>query len=41
MKVRAVVRYRNGLRCGFEFLVLSDEQKSTLHQLCVVLANAC
>jgi hypothetical protein len=39
-KLRAVVRYRDGLRCGFEFLVLSDEHKVVLHQVCVVLANA-
>ena len=40
MKVRAVVRYSDGLRCGFEFLVVTEEQKQTLHQVCVVLANA-
>ena len=40
MKVRAVVRYSKGLRCGFEFLVVTDEQKLILRQVCVVLANA-
>jgi len=40
MKVRAVVRYSDGLRCGFEFLVVTEEQKQMLHQVCVVLANA-
>jgi hypothetical protein len=35
-----VVRYSDGLRCGFEFLVVTEEQKQTLHQVCVVLANA-
>lgn len=40
MKVRAVVRYSGGLRCGFEFLVVTDEQKLILRQICVVLANA-
>ena len=40
MKVRAVVRYSDGLRCGFEFLVVPDEQKELLRQVCVVLANA-
>ena len=40
MKLRAVVRYSEGLRCGFEFLVVTDEQKLMLHQVCVVLANA-
>ena len=39
-KLRAVVRYSDGLRCGFEFLVLTNEQKLTLRQVCVVLANA-
>lgn len=40
MKVRAVVRYSEGLRCGFEFLVVTDEQRLMLRQVCVVLANA-
>jgi PilZ domain len=40
MRVRAVVRYCKGLRCGFEFLVVTDEQKLKLRQVCVVLANA-
>ncbi len=40
MKVRAVVRYSDGLRCGLEFLVVTDEQRRTLRQVCVVLANA-
>jgi len=39
MRVRAVVRYSEGLRCGFEFLVVTDEQKLMLRQVCVVLAN--
>jgi hypothetical protein len=40
MKLRAVVRYCEGLSCGFEFLVVTAEQKLMLHQVCVVLANA-
>ena len=40
MKLRAVVRYSEGLSCGFEFLVMTSEQKLMLHQVCVVLANA-
>ena len=40
MKLRAVVRYSEGLSCGFEFLVMTTEQKLVLHQVCVVLANA-
>ncbi len=39
MKVRAVVRYSDGLRCGFEFLIVTDEQRLILRQVCVVLAN--
>jgi len=40
IKVRAVVRYNEGLRCGFEFLVVTDDQRLILRQLCVMLANA-
>jgi PilZ domain len=40
MKLRAVVRYSEGLSCGFEFLVMTGEQKLKLHQVCVVLSNA-
>src|SRR5208282_620141 len=40
MKLRAVVRYSEGLRCGFEFLVMNDEQRLVVHQVCAVLANA-
>jgi len=40
MKLRAVVRYCEGLSCGFEFLVVTTDQKLMLHQVCVVLANA-
>ncbi|MFY9559436.1 MAG: PilZ domain-containing protein [Terriglobales bacterium] len=40
MKVRAVVRYSEGLRCGFEFLIVTDEQKETLRRVCEVLATA-
>ncbi|MGA7294046.1 MAG: PilZ domain-containing protein [Terriglobales bacterium] len=39
-KVRAVVRYSDGLRCGFEFLIVTDEQRMILRQVCVTLANA-
>jgi hypothetical protein len=39
-KLRAVVRYSEGLRCGFEFLVVPEAQKLILRQVCVVLANA-
>jgi len=40
MRVRAVVRYSAGLRCGFEFLIVTDEQKETMRRLCETLANA-
>lgn len=40
MKVRAIVRYSQGLRCGFEFLVVTSEQKDTLRLTCEVLANS-
>lgn len=39
-KFRAAVRYSEGLRCGFEFLVVPEAQKLILRQVCVVLANA-
>jgi hypothetical protein len=39
IKVRAVVRYSDGLRCGFEFLVMTETQRLLLQQVCVVLAN--
>lgn len=40
VKVRAIVRYSHGLRCGFEFLVVTSEQKETLRRTCEVLANS-
>ena len=40
IKVRAVVRYSDGLRCGLQFLVVTDEQRLLLREVCVVLANA-
>jgi len=30
MKLRAIVRYSQGLRCGFEFLVVTREQRETM-----------
>jgi len=39
MKVRAIVRYSNGLRCGFEFLVVNSQQRETMRRLCEGLAN--
>ncbi len=39
LRVRAIVRYRQGLRYGFEFLTLSDAQRDTIHRVCEMLAT--
>lgn len=39
LKVRAIVRYRQGLRYGFEFLTLSDTQRDIVRRVCEVLAT--
>jgi hypothetical protein len=39
IKVRAIVRYRQGLRYGFEFLTLNDAQRDTVHRVCQYLAT--
>ncbi|MGA7217629.1 MAG: PilZ domain-containing protein [Candidatus Sulfotelmatobacter sp.] len=39
LKVRAIVRYRQGLRYGFEFLTLTDNQREMLERVCEVLAG--
>jgi len=39
LKVRAIVRYRDGLRYGFEFLTLNDAQRDMLRRVCEVLAT--
>ena len=38
LKVRAIVRYRQGLRYGFEFLTLGDAQRDTVRRVCDLLA---
>ena len=38
LKVRAVVRYSNGLHYGFEFLTLTTEQRDRLQRVCHMLA---
>jgi hypothetical protein len=38
MTLRAVVRSSEGRRCGFEFLVVTDDQKRILRQVCGDLA---
>lgn len=40
MKVRAVVRYARGLRCGFEFLVVSSDLREILQRTCDLLNTA-
>jgi PilZ domain len=39
IKVRAIVRYRQGLRYGFEFLTLNDSQRNTIQRVCQYLAT--
>jgi hypothetical protein len=39
MRVRALARYRDGLRHGFEFLALNEEQHGLLHRVCAMLGN--
>jgi hypothetical protein len=39
LKVRAIVRYRQGLRYGFEFLTLSEAQRDTVRRVCEMLAT--
>ncbi|MGH9496444.1 MAG: PilZ domain-containing protein [Candidatus Sulfotelmatobacter sp.] len=39
IKVRAIVRYRQGLRYGFEFLTLNDTQRNTIVRVCQYLAT--
>ncbi len=37
MKIRALVRYRDGLRHGFEFLTLTADQREVVDQACEML----
>jgi len=37
MKIRALVRYRDGLRHGFEFLALSPKQREAVNHTCETL----
>jgi PilZ domain len=39
IKVRAIVRYRQGLRYGFEFLTLNNHQRDTIVRVCEFLAT--
>jgi len=38
LKLRAIVRYRDGLRHGFEFLIQHAAQRDTLRRVCEVLS---
>jgi hypothetical protein len=38
LKLRAIVRYHQGLRHGFEFLARSPEQSEAIRQLCESMA---
>jgi hypothetical protein len=39
MKFRALVRYRTGLRHGFEFLALNEQQRDALRRACQMLSS--
>ncbi|MGH9499877.1 MAG: PilZ domain-containing protein [Terriglobales bacterium] len=39
VRVRALARYRDGLRHGFEFLALNEEQRELLHRVCASLGS--
>ncbi len=39
-KFRALVRYRDGLRHGFEFLALTVQQRDEIRRVCEMLASA-
>jgi len=39
LKVRAIVRYRQGLRYGFEFLTLSETQRDMIRRVCETLTT--
>jgi hypothetical protein len=39
IKVRAIVRYCQGLRYGFEFLTMNESQRDTIRRVCEYLAS--
>jgi PilZ domain len=39
IKVRAIVRFCQGLRYGFEFLTMSEAQRETMRRVCEYLAT--
>ncbi len=38
MKLRAIVRYCQGLKYGFEFLTMNESQRDTIRRVCEYLA---
>jgi hypothetical protein len=40
LRVRGIARYCEGLRCGFEFLIVTEEQRETLRRTCEVLSSS-
>jgi PilZ domain len=41
LRVRAIVRYRQGLHYGFEFLTLDVHRRDILRRVCEMLATKC
>jgi hypothetical protein len=39
LRVRAIVRYRQGLRYGFEFLTLNEPQRGMIRRVCELLST--
>lgn len=39
IKIRALVRYRDGLRHGFEFLALTQDQRRMVDDACSMLSD--
>ncbi len=39
IKLRALVRYRSGLRHGFEFLAVTQQQRDILRRVCEMLSS--
>lgn len=39
IRLRAIVRYSDGLHCGFEFLKVTEDQRRTLSRVCEVLST--
>jgi len=37
VKLRAIVRYKNGFQYGFEFLTVDSVQRNAIHRACEIL----